>query len=101
LTVIVVVDVAVHPPVLVTVTVYVVVVDGATLMDDDVLPLLQRYEPPPVAVSVALAPVQMMPSLLVAPDVSDTSIDADGRGLTVIVVVAVAVQLFEFVTVTV
>ena len=57
--------------------------------------------PPPEAVIVALAPAQMIPSLLVAPDVSDTETDAEGSGFTAIVVVTVAVQLFEFVTVTV
>jgi hypothetical protein len=57
--------------------------------------------PPPEAVKVALAPEHIIPSLFVAPDVSDTEMDADGSGFTVIVVVAVAVQLFVLVTVTV
>jgi hypothetical protein len=56
---------------------------------------------PPLAVSVALAPVQIVPSLLVLPDVSVTVMDGVGSGLTVIVVVVVAVQPSAFVTVTV
>jgi hypothetical protein len=43
----------------------------------------------------------MIPSLIPDPDVSDTVMDADGNGFTVMVLVAVAVQLPEFVTVTV
>jgi hypothetical protein len=50
---------------------------------------------------VALEPTHIIPSLLVAPEVSVTATDADGSGFTVIVFVAVAVQLFELVTVTV
>jgi hypothetical protein len=51
--------------------------------------------PPPLAVKVALAPAHIIPSLFVAPEVSDTAMDAVGRELTVIVTepVMVAVQL--------
>jgi hypothetical protein len=57
--------------------------------------------PPPLAVRFALAPVQMIPSLLVLPEVSATAIEAVGSEFTVIVVLEVAVQPFVFVTVTV
>jgi hypothetical protein len=62
------------------------------LIEAAVEPPGQTYVPPPLAVNVALAPAQIMPSLLVAPEVSVTDIDADGSGLTVMVVLAVAVQ---------
>lgn len=101
LTVIVVDAVAVQPLALVTVTVYGVVPTGVTVMAIVVAPVLQRYVPPPLAVSVADAPAQIVPSLLVVPDVSATVIPAVGIGLTVIVVLAVAVQPFALVTVTV
>ena len=65
-----------------------------------VAPPGQEYVPPPLAVRVALAPTQMMPSLFAAPEVSVTDMDAVGSGFTVIVVLAVAVQPFV-VTVTV
>ena len=45
--------------------------------------VLHRYVPPPVAVKVAEAPAQIVPSLFVVPEVSDTLIDAVGSGLTV------------------
>jgi hypothetical protein len=57
-----------------------------------VAPPGQTYVPPPLAVRVALAPAQIIPSLLVAPEVSVTAMEADGSGLTVMVVLAVAVQ---------
>ena len=66
-----------------------------------VAPVLQEYVPPPVPVSVTLAPVQMMPSLLAVPEVSATVIPGVGNGLTVMVRVVEAVQPFAFVTVTV
>ena len=65
-----------------------------------VAPPGQEYVPPPLAVRVALAPAQMIPSLFEAPEVSVTTMDADGSGLTVMIVLAVAVQPFV-VTVTV
>jgi hypothetical protein len=74
---------------------------GDTLMLADVEPLSHRYVPPPLAVRFALTPVQMIPSLLVLPEVSVTAIEAVGREFTVIVVLEVAVQPFVFVTVTV
>lgn len=54
LTVTVVLAVAVQPKALVTVTVYVVVATGLTVVEDVVAPLVQRYEPPPVADNVVL-----------------------------------------------
>ena len=56
---------------------------------------------PPVPVSVADAPAQIMPSLLVVPEVSVTLMPGMGSGLTVMVLEEVAVQPFAFVTVTV
>jgi hypothetical protein len=57
-----------------------------------VAPLLQAYVPPPTAVKVVLAPLQItdVPVIL-----------AVGKALTVTVLVAVAVHPFELVTVTV
>ena len=78
-----------------------VVADGVTLIAAVVAVVLHRYVPPPLAVRFALAPVQMIPSLLVLPEVSATAIEAVGREFTVIVVLEVAVQPFVFVTVTV
>ena len=64
--------------------------------------LFQRYVPPPEAVSVALAPLQIMPLLSgILPDVSATAIDATGRSTTVTVAVVAEEQLFASVTVTV
>ena len=77
------------------------VTDGVTLKTAVVAPVLQEYVAPPDAVIVALVPAHIIPSLLVAPDVSDIETDAEGSGLTLIVAVAVAVQLFVSVTVTV
>ena len=59
------------------------------------------YVPPPLAVSVALAPVQIIPSLLVAPEASATEMDGVGSALTVIVVDVVEVHPSALVTVTV
>jgi len=64
-------------------------------------PVVQEYEVPPEAVRVAEAPLQIVPSFGVAPDVSVTAIAGVGSGFTVIVRVVVAEQLFAFVTVTV
>ena len=66
-----------------------------------VAPVLQTYDVPPVPVSVAAAPLQIMPSLFMVPEVSATVMPAVGSGFTVMVVVAVEEQLFAFVTVTV
>ena len=73
---------------------------GVTVMAAVVAPVFQEYVVPPLAVSVAEAPEQIVPSFGV-PEVSVAVIVADGRGLTVIVVVAVAVQPLAFVTVAV
>ena len=73
---------------------------GVTVMAAVVAPVFQEYVVPPLAVSVAEAPSQIVPSFGV-PEVSVTAIAAVGRGLTVIVVVAVAVQPLAFVTVAV
>ena len=48
--------------------------------------------PPPEAVKVAEAPLQMVPSLLVVPEVSVTPMLAEGLAFTVIELPAVAVQ---------
>ena len=53
-------SVAVHPLTSVTVTVYVVVKEGLTDISEVVLPLLQLYNTPPLAVSVAFVPVQII-----------------------------------------
>ena len=73
---------------------------GVIVMAAVVAPVFQEYVVPPLAVSVAEAPMQIVPSLGV-PEVSVTAIVAVGRGLTVIVDVAVAVQPLAFVTVAV
>ena len=73
---------------------------GVTVMAAVVAPVFQEYVVPPLAVSVAEAPIQTVPSFGVA-EVSVTAIAAVGRGLTVIVDVAVAVQPLAFVTVAV
>ena len=59
-------------------TVYTVVEAGVTTMAAVVSPVLQRYVPPPVAVIVAEAPAQMIPSLLNDPEVSVTVIVLSG-----------------------
>lgn len=97
------VAVAVHPSAFVTVTVYVVFAIGETTIAAVVCAgeVLQLYDVPPLAVSVALAPVHIVPSSLVVPEVSATEMDAVGSALTMIVVEAVSVQPSELVTVTV
>ena len=72
---------AVQPKAEVTVTVKVPVVATEILVV--VAPVLHTYVPPPVPVSVALAPAQMIPSFGVSPDVSATVVPATGKGLTV------------------
>jgi len=103
LTIIVVDEVSVQPSELVTVTVYVSSAIGDTLIAAVVCGgvVLQLYDVPPLAVSVALSPVQIVPSLLVVPDVSATVIIGIGSALTVIVEEEVAVHPSAFVTVTV
>ncbi len=84
---------AVQPFPSVTVTLYVVVDVGETEIEEAFDPVLHEYEVPLLAVSVALAPMQM---LTVAGEIT-----ADGFGLTVTVLEAVAVHPFASVTVTV
>ena len=62
-------------------------------------PVLHRYVVPPEAVIDAEAPIQILPSLLVLPDVSATVVTIVGSGFTVMVRVVLAEQLFAFVTV--
>ena len=73
---------------------------GVTVMAAVVAPVFQEYVVPPLAVSVAEAPEQIVPSFGV-PEVSVAVIVAVGRGLTVMVAVAVVVQPLAFVTVAV
>jgi hypothetical protein len=82
----------VQPPVPVTVTVYVVLTVGLTVIAAVVAPVFQEYVVPPLAVSVVLAPLQ----IVVVPAMA-----ALGNGLTVTAAEAVAVQPKELVTVTV
>lgn len=64
--------------------------------------VLQTYEAGDVeAVSVKLAPLQILPSLGVLPDISFTVIIGVGSGFTVTVDVAEAVHPFAAVAVTV
>jgi len=79
----------------------VVVGEAVTTAPEPVTPVLQAYVVPPLAVSVAVAPLHIEPSLLPVPEVSVTAIDAVGIGFTVMVVEEVAVQPSAFVTVTV
>ena len=77
------------------------VVVGLTVMAAVVAPPgAHEYVPPPLAVKVALAPSQIIPSLAVT-EASVTVIDAVGNALTVMVAAVVAVHPFAFVTVTV
>ena len=73
---------------------------GVTVMAAVVAPVFQEYVVPPLAVSVAEAPEQIVPSFGV-PEVSVAVIVAVGRGLTVMMAVAVVVQPLAFVTVAV
>ena len=78
-----------------------VVEAGLTEMASVVAPVLQRYVPPPVAVRVAEAPAQMVPSLLAVPEFSVTAMAGVGKGFTVMVREAVPVQPIPLVMVTV
>ena len=100
LTVIVLVDVALHPLALVTVTVYVAVAVGETEIEVVVAALLQRYDVPPEAESEALAPTQIIPSLLATPEVSATETEGVGSGLTVTVLVVAELHILALVAVT-
>jgi hypothetical protein len=81
-----------HPFALVTVTVYVVVVVGFTVMEAVVAALLHRNEVPPEAVNVAEPPTQN--------DESEIAMLHVGPGFTVTVVEQVLVHPLPFVTVT-
>ena len=83
--------VAVHPLILVTVTLYVVVDAGEIVTLVVIAPVLHEYEVPPLAVSVTLAPLQIGAGEL---------IEAVGVGFTVTVRDVVAVQPLTSVTVT-
>jgi hypothetical protein len=64
-------------------------------------PVFHRYETPPEAVITALAPIQIIPSLTVTPELSATDTDGVGNANTVTVVEAVEVSPNESVAVTV
>ena len=94
-TVTVVVQVPLHPLASLTVTVYVVVDVGLTVIEAVVAPVLQRNDVPPAAVSVAEPPVQIDESEL-------TMLQDIGSTLKITVAVAELVHpLAGFVTVTV
>ena len=83
---------AVQPAALVTVTLYVVVVAGLTLIVAEVKPVLQVYVAPPVAVKAVLFPAQMDKLPLM---------DAVGAGETVTVALVTEVHPVALLTVTV
>ena len=56
------------------------------------LPLLHEYAVPPVAVRVVLEPMHTIPSLLIRPEVSATSITGVSTGFTVRFKVAIESQ---------
>ena len=99
-TVIVELVVAEQPFEFVTVTKYVVVADGLTVIAAVVAPVLHKYAVPPEAVIVADPPAQRTPSFTPEPELSDTDVVEVGRAFTVIVELVAAEQPFEFVTVT-
>ena len=61
---------------------------GVTLIVAVAPPVLQAYPVPPVAVNATVAPLQMIPSLFAAPEVSETVIPGVGSALTTSVVFA-------------
>jgi hypothetical protein len=83
------------------VTVYVVVTVGETVIEAVVAPVFQEKIMPPEAVSIALDPIQMMPSLFVIPEFSVMVTATICCSITVMVVLAVDVQPPGLVTVTV
>src|SRR5204863_7249823 len=83
----------VHPCALVTVTVYVVVTLGLTVIDAVVAPVLQRKDTPPDAVSVDEPPTQK--------DESVAAMLHTGAVVTVTVAEHAQVQSLAFATVTV
>ena len=78
---------------LVTVTVYVVVTVGLTVMDDVVAPVLQRNDVPPDTESVDELPTQI--------ESSEAVMVHGGNGLTTIVIEHELVHPWALVTVTV
>jgi hypothetical protein len=82
----------VHPLAFVTVTVYVVLALGLTLMATVVAVVDHTYDVPPLAVNVVLWPLQ----IVVVPVIAGV-----GKAFTVTVLLVVAVHPFAFVTVTV
>jgi hypothetical protein len=84
--------VPVQPLVLVTVTVYVVVTRGATLMTEVVAPILHTYVPPPLAVRLVLVPEHIAFTPLIC---------AAAVELTVTVRLALFIHPFVLVAVTV
>jgi len=81
-----------HPLEPVTVTVYVVVAVGVTVMDEAVASVLHEGVPPPLAASVALCPGQMA---------SGDEMETVGLDLTVTLTGFINVQPLLSVTVTV
>ena len=75
--------------------------DGETVIEAVVAPVFHEKIIPPLAVRVALAPVQIIPSLLVNPEISVMVTETICCSMTVIVVLAVEVHPPELVTVTV
>ena len=66
------------------------------------VPPLHIYDVPPPVVKVTLASAQIVPSLLVVPDISVNVIAAGvGKALTVTVAAIVAIHSLAFLTVTV
>jgi hypothetical protein len=75
--------VAVQPLSFVTTTEYVVVESGVTTSAAAAAPVFQRYDVPPDAVRVALAPISTIPSFS-TPELSATAMEGVGSGSTVI-----------------
>ena len=73
---------------------------GETVIEVLAAPLLQRYDDPPEALMVAVAPLQIIPSSFSSPDISDVSNTGTGSGLTVMVTDVTAEQPAALVTVT-
>ena len=74
--------VAVQPLSFVTTTEYVVVESGVTTSAAAAAPVFQRYDVPPDAVRVALAPIRIIPSFR-DPELSVTDMEGVGSELTV------------------
>jgi len=70
----------------------VVVADGLTVIEDDVAPLLQAYDDPPLAVSVVEAPAQI--------EDEEALTLIEGNALTTTLTLPIAEHPLEFVPVT-